>query len=61
MVDSTSDPARDALEVIATFLIGTEPLSATLRRVAEISVGAHPPARFAGITMLTELASREVV
>lgn len=49
-----SDPVRAASDALAGYLIGEEPLDATLRHVAQLTVDAHPAARFAGISMLVD-------
>lgn len=48
------DPLRIAADALAAYMIGTEPLDATLRHVSALTVDAHPAARFAGISTLVD-------
>jgi GAF domain-containing protein len=49
-----NDPLRRAREALSSYLIGSDPLDETVRRVADIAVAAFPPARYAGVSMLVE-------
>ncbi len=48
------DPLHAALDALSSYLIGSDPLDATVERVAQITVDAFPAARFAGISTLIE-------
>jgi GAF domain-containing protein len=54
MSATNDDPVHQALDALSSYLIGSDPLDATVRRVAEITVSAFPAARFAGISTLIE-------
>lgn len=55
------DPLHQALDALSAYLIGSDSLDATVRRVADIAVGAFPAARYAGISTLIEGEPRTAV
>jgi GAF domain-containing protein len=54
-------PLHQALDALSNYLIGSDPLDATVRRVADIAVAAFPAARSAGISTLIEGEPRTAV